>query len=264
MTVGAPPSDGRPRVVIALACQPRSGSSLVARALTAGGHSGRCDEMLNVQLLFGLPRQHGHRALWLRLVMSRWVHRLLARRVKYRTKVSRTLILRYLDLYTGWAVSDDGVLAVKQFWHLYAQNMLEHGLDMGHWGAPVTWVRLVRSDRLAQAVSHVRAEQNQQWTLHHQRRGADVFDEYRITEMLHWIEENERGWDDYFASTGAPHLLIDYRELDEEYESTVRRIFDHVGFGGRPVPPPQLERQRDAVTDEWIERYRSLHPEYAD
>jgi len=249
-----------PKRVIAIACQPRSGSTLLAAALNSTGAAGFCDEMTNAHLLFEGTRRRGEYLFWARLQVSKWWHRLRARRLRGSTKVSRRLALEYVERYPARAMSADGVLAVKQFWQVYRLIMIDNGLDMHHWGVPVVWVRLVRADRLAQAVSLVRAQQSQQWLWNQRAVGTPEYDDDRISAALRGIDEGERGWDDYFTRIGVQPLVIEYTELDEHYDETIRRIFDHVGLSDHPVPAQGTRRQRNAESDQWIGRYQAAHP----
>lgn len=253
-----------PRRVIAIACSPRSGSNLMAEAFNATGVLGHCDEMLSWDVLFDNPRRHGERSLLVRMLVSKWVQRLRRGRLRGQVPLGRRAMGAFLRHYPDTAMSTTGTFTVKLFWHAYQWHLLDNGLDLHHWGAPVTWIRLVRRDRLAQAVSHLRASQTRRWRAGGTATSDEVFDDAGITERLRWMVAAERAWDEYFAVTGEVPLLVDYSDLDTDYDRTMRRVLDHLGYESTPVPPPQLERQRDAVTDEWIERYRSLHPEYAD
>jgi len=250
-----------PTRVIAIACQPRSGSNLLATALNATGVAGTCDEMLHGHVLFPRTLQQGHVLAWLQMRLSNGVHRLRTRQFRGDHWVSRRLVVGHLARYSRRMMSADGVLAVKQFWGLYRMNMLDHGLDMHHWGVPVVWVRLIRNDRLAQAVSEARAQQSSQWRSIDRAVRPVQYDEAAVSRRLATIGECERSWDEYFMRTGESPLVITYEELDRDYEATMRRILDHVGLEGVPVPPPQLQRQRDALNDEWMSRYRAAHPD---
>ena len=254
----------RPTRVIAIACSPRSGSTLVSEAFNATGVLGRCEEMLGPDILFHLPHEHGDWRLAARLWVSKWLHRLKVRRLRNHWLVGRSAARRYLDAYPSYVMGPERVLAVKLFAMHAGWHMVDHGLDVHHWGVPVDWIRLVRRDRLAQAVSHARASQTRQWRASQVAVAEARFDDRLLTDTLAWFGSEERMWDDHFARTGEPHLVVEYSELDHDYEHTMRRILDHVGLSHLPVPPPQVARQRDATTDEWIARYMELHPEYRD
>lgn len=170
----------------------------------------------------------------------------------------------YLRRYPDHVMSADGTLTLKLFWGMYLRYLLAHGLDLHHWGTPVVWVRLVRRDRLAQAVSHVRAFQTSQWRKGLPARAAEQFDADAISYRLQWMSEWDETWAEHIRASGDPVLEVDYADLDHDYTGTMRRVLDFIGHPELPVPPPQLQRQRDTTTDEWIERYRALHPEYRD
>lgn len=112
---------------------------------------------------------------------------------------------------------------------------------------PVTWIRIRREDRLAQAVSWAHALQSGRWvntqtgrTAHYARR--------RIESRMRAIEAAEAGWDQFF--TGRPVTTLTYEALVEGRVEVVLAALDSPGVAWPPAP---LQRQQHAP--DWAQRY---------
>jgi len=54
-------------------------------------------------------------------------------------------------------------------------------------------------------------------------------------------------------------LVIDYEDLSASYESTIAAVLRYIGLAQdapASLPPPRLRRQSDAISDDWVYRYR--------
>lgn len=92
--------------------------------------------------------------------------------------------------------------------------------------------------------------------------GAPVFDLKLIEDCLTCSARAEELWAEFFTRNELEPLAITYEELCADYPGTVRRVFNFL----RIRPPrhfdlgrPRTVRQADALTEEWVERYRALH-----
>jgi trehalose 2-sulfotransferase len=151
----------------------------------------------------------------------------------------------------------DGTFTLKVMWHDLTEVLHRHDVDLDDVGAPITWVRIGREDRLRQAVSWVRAEQTGAWVRTMDELAAPTYDATRIADKLARIDEAEVGWDRYLTERGAAPLTITYEQLDADFATTMRRVFDHLGASGTPVPERPIERQADELNDDWLERFRA-------
>ncbi|CAB4365453.1 MAG: hypothetical protein F2681_15905 [Actinobacteria bacterium] len=251
-----------PTRVIAVAASARSGSTLLCRALGATGEFGDPQELVNPHAVFSPGSFRRRPVLTARLyasMASRWyepgekwekVHR-------YRPGAVRAMLD---DAAHKWGATD-GTLCCKLMWHPYRIAMLEHGIDMGHWGCPVHWVRITRNDRLRQAISHVKAAQTAAWSSDQTVEREAHYDRAIIEHAIRDADDCERAWDTYFEQQGLQPYTIVYEDFDIDYEATVRAALDHLGRPELPVPPRQLHRQSDAQTDEWVARYLAESPQ---
>jgi LPS sulfotransferase NodH len=85
------------------------------------------------------------------------------------------------------------------------------------------------------------------------------FDRAHIARLLGRIEREEQAWNELFGRLGVGPLTVVYEDLVGDHETAVRRTLDFIGV----VPPanlalaPTLEPLADALSDEWVERYRA-------
>jgi len=129
-------------------------------------------------------------------------------------------------------------------------------------------IQLTREDKLTQAISRARATQTNLWVpgKEHNITGKAKFDPQLIDECLACAARAEELWAEFFARNDLDPLAITYEELCSDYPGTVTRVFDFL----RIRPPRQVDlksprtvRQADALTEEWVEKYRALrasHP----
>lgn len=124
-------------------------------------------------------------------------------------------------------------------------------------------IRIQRRDTLGQAVSKARAYQSGQWKMQ-ENQEIDVnvnFDPKLIDRCLKENRREEDVWSRFFERTGAEPFSIVYEELCRDYEGTLRAVFDFLQIRlprGANIGNPVTIRQRDELSREWEERYRSL------
>jgi LPS sulfotransferase NodH len=76
----------------------------------------------------------------------------------------------------------------------------------------------------------------------------------------------EEWWQRFFQEHEiSPHCVV-YEELVADYESTVRGVLGFLGLNSEQtcIPPPRSQKQSDALSQEWQERYRKLSAENRD
>jgi len=123
-----------------------------------------------------------------------------------------------------------------------------------------------RDDIVAQAVSWLRAEQTGAWVLGGSGEisgaaptgRAPRYDERRIAELIHTIEEHNAGWEAWFASAGVTPHRVRYEDLAADPVGTTREILAFLGLSlpeGRGITP-RHRRQADSLNDDWARRYR--------
>jgi len=135
------------------------------------------------------------------------------------------------------------------------------------------WLR--RENMVARAISHFRAKLTGVW--HQAGSSSNSAPAKRIPDSalefdLHEIHRfyclgafQEKSWQQFFKENNiTPHCVV-YEELETNYESTVRGVFEFLGIDSSktPVPKPSLLKQSDALSEDWEQRYRKLIQEAA-
>jgi LPS sulfotransferase NodH len=119
------------------------------------------------------------------------------------------------------------------------------------------FLALSRRDLLRQAISLVRASQTAQWSSDLPARRAPWFDREAIDAAAADVAGQARSWECFFAARGLRPFRVVYEDLDRDYYGVMQGVLAFLGIRGRPVPPPPLRRQADALTEEWVARYRA-------
>jgi LPS sulfotransferase NodH len=123
----------------------------------------------------------------------------------------------------------------------------------------LSFIYLERRDLLGQALSHVRAQQTQQWVSFNAPRAEPVYDGARINEVLALLARAQARWRYYFARNGIPVLHLVYEHVMQAPQETVEAVGRLVGLAETPkVDLDQLgdlNIQRDALSDRWRDRF---------
>lgn len=203
---------------------PRSGSSHLCRLVTSTGVLGKPREYLNLSHEAGLFRDYPYpeHDIWEKIRV-----------------VSRT---------------ENGVFAVKAF---YGQFGRFDPQDIQHNILTLPIVFLTRNDSLGQALSLAKALQTAQWSSRHvEAREAPKYDVELIDTCLNQILHHEVTLRYIFAVNGTEPLHLIYEDFVEDPTGTVRRIGMLLGIDDISIQPQSpLLVQRDAVNEEWRQRY---------
>lgn len=120
------------------------------------------------------------------------------------------------------------------------------------------FVRLVRQDLLAQAISLYRARHSSKYHFYTREEREPVFDAGGIREVLRELVRTNARWELFFRKNGVTPLTVSYEDLVRDRYSVVRRIAQHAGESVRRrdlhVAMP-LQVQRDELSGEWGERF---------
>ncbi len=132
------------------------------------------------------------------------------------------------------------------------------GFDWSGPLAPPHFIHLNRLDRVARAISDVRAEQTGQWRSTSARDGEPSYDAGAIHAALRKHARDEARIRLYFAVNGIVPFELSYEALHADPEDAVARIADFLGVA--LIAPPDhgkvtLDVQRDALNEEWRERF---------
>ena len=126
-------------------------------------------------------------------------------------------------------------------------------------------IHLTRRDRVAQAVSWVRAEQEWVWVVSDDEPAAPVaeptYDPELTTNLVRLIGQSEDGWRSFFSRLGLQPIEVVYEDLIEDFGAGVANLVDRLGLG--PIDPssitPRTMRQANELNAAWIEQYELDH-----
>jgi len=130
----------------------------------------------------------------------------------------------------------------------------------------VLYIHLSRENKLAQAVSLIKAEQTGLW--HIAPDGTEIervappqeprYDFERIKGELAELEAYDAAWNIWFAEQGITPLRIGYESLSANPAATLASICEALG-----VPPPDatevkpgVAKLSDAISLDWMRRFR--------
>lgn len=251
-----PPWDGPPRTWV-VASLPRTGSTLLCNALWDTGRVGAPKEYLN-------PMQV--RDWEARLAPDRWTrgrHRALvgpAVALAGRGRWSDARLRAYLDRVRAHRTGPTGWFGLKIHWHHFEAWFLARGRSPEAFLGPARWLRVVRRDRLRQAVSWARALQTGRWASWQRGYSPPRFSARAIEARLAAIDAGESAWDAWFAGQGLRPRVVVYEDLIADWEGTLRAVLADLDVPPEAqgaLPAPSLRRQADDTTDRWIERWRA-------
>lgn len=190
---------------------------------------------------------------------------------------------RYLAALYRRRTDPSGVLSVKLFWgdiEDLAQDIAPDILDNQPMNDPARvgddvyrrlfallqpilpspiHVALTRRDRIAQALSNVTAASTRKWRKLERQPATPATDStYDFDATVQWlghIDHANAHWRRYFAANAIVPLRVEYEDLADRYDETVRALLDALGRGDAAVPPPRLRKQAGAESAALRERF---------
>ncbi|AAV96646.1 Stf0 sulfotransferase family protein [Ruegeria pomeroyi] len=132
---------------------------------------------------------------------------------------------------------------------------------------PTRYLHLRRRDKVAQAVSRVRAEQSGLWHIAPDGREIErlaphrdpVYDFDAIDSHVRALETYEAGWTDWFLAQGITPLGIDYEDLANTPIEVVSAILAHLGQDPERAQglTPAVAKLSGEESRDWARRYRA-------
>jgi len=223
---------------------PRTGTNLLCEALLKTGVAGRPDEY------FG----YMHEARW----KAEW---------------NVDLPNDYIERVTFEASTGNGVWGVKimmqYFDDLYALlQQVFPGETVDRFAAverafgKLNYVWMTRRDKLDQAISLHKANQNFVWTVERGVRFPDernlIFDSREIDRIRSEIAKHEEDWERYFESVECRPYVIIYEDFIENYQATVNGVLHQLGIQHSiegEIDGSRFQRQRNQLSEKWRNRY---------
>lgn len=228
---------------------PRSGSTLLCDLLAATGSAGR-------------PASY-----YRRQSIPRWTERLGVPPGDERA---------YLDAVVREGRGDSASFGLRLMWEslpelsarlapLFPTSETDRARLEAAFG-PTAFIHLARADKVAQAVSRVKALQTGLWHLgadgsERERNAPEAaagYDPALIRQFVDELEADERAWSDWFARHDIAPLELTYDALSADPVATLRQVLGHLGLDPSAADDvaPRTARLADAQSQDWIARFK--------
>lgn len=127
-------------------------------------------------------------------------------------------------------------------------------------GARAKVVLLKRADRDAHAISFARAILSGVWRKEQEAAGKTEveFSRIAVERARQTLDGQESAWTEMLGELGIEPLLLSYEDVVADPQASVRAVADYVGAvldPGAAVDIPSVERQAEADSRAWAERY---------
>jgi len=135
---------------------------------------------------------------------------------------------------------------------------------------PMLFIHLSRADKLAQAVSYLKAEQSGLW--HVAPNGIElerlaphrepIYDFDAVKGCVEMLTDYDRKWEQWFRLEAIDPLRISYDELSADPKGTLRHVLRRLGLDGAAADgiKPGVKKLADGTSQDWMARYRQdLH-----
>ncbi|CAN5816774.1 Stf0 family sulphotransferase [soil metagenome] len=241
----------RPRASYLICATPRSGTTLLCDLLTQTGQAGAPQSYYRRQDMGGRAKGWG-----------------LAQ------DASVAFDRAYLDAVLRAGAGETDVFGLRLMWgtvgelcerldRLFPEVKTTADLLAQAFGA-VTYVHVSRQDKVAQAISLLRAEQSGLWHLaadgtERQRSGpAGVigYDERRLVALVDELERDDAAWAGFFADAGVTPVSVRYEDLAVRPEAVVGEILQGLGCASTSPVAPRTARMADEISQAWRARFR--------
>jgi trehalose 2-sulfotransferase len=264
-------TDRRPRRTYIICATPRSGSTLLCEALRGTGVAGNPEEHFEALRHSGLPRQPRE---YFPAIEDRSILDLLGRgRGGDRHPLWSAEDYRpYFEWALERGTTPNGVFGTKlmagylgDFVSLLRTIPEYRGLDLADLFPAafpdVRFVRIVRANKLRQAISLWKALQTDAWK--QEQAGAEAEPSFHLAAIEHLIRQmaaDDARWDALFEVLGVKPLTIVYERFTDRYETTTRLLLEDLAI---PIPKglefeERLQRQTNGTNSEWARRYGQL------
>jgi len=274
---------------------PRSGSTLVCHALGETGVAGRPEEYFEALRHSGRPRRPEEYFVGVEdpTIRDHLGERAVGSELQPRSPLwSRAAYDRYLEWAFEAGTTPNGVFGAKLMWGYFGDFVSLLRNVPAYRDVPLaellptvfpdlTFVRVVRANKVRQAVSLWKAVQTATWREDQASAKAvsledgdsppyrSFIEEHRpqlrfhyraIEHLLEQILIEESRWDAFFEHAGIKPMLVLYENFAADYETSTMRLLERLDLS----PPddfefePRMKRQSDNVNDDWVERYSEL------
>jgi LPS sulfotransferase NodH len=274
---------------------PRSGSTLVCHALEETGVAGRPEEYFEALRHSGRPRRPEEYFLGVedQSIRDHLGERSVGSDPQPRSPLwSRAAYDRYLEWVFEAGTTDNGVFGAKLMWNYFGEFVSLLRNIPAYRDVPLaelmpavfpdlTFVRVVRANKVRQAVSLWKAVQTATWREDQASAKAASVEEdgsppyrsfaeahrpqlrfhYRaIDHLLEQLMIEEASWDAFFEHIGVKPILVLYENFAADYETSTLNLLERLDLSCAEdfEFEPRMKRQSDRINDDWTKRYSEL------
>ncbi|MDX6635099.1 MAG: trehalose 2-sulfotransferase [Solirubrobacterales bacterium] len=274
---------------------PRSGSTLVCHALEETGVAGRPEEYFEALRHSGRPRRPEEYFLGVedQSIRDHLGERSVGSDPQPRSPLwSRAAYDRYLEWAFETGTTKNGIFGAKLMWGYFGEfvSLLRNipacrDVPLAELMPAVfpnlTFVRVVRANKVRQAVSLWKAVQTATWREDQANaKAASVEDDgsppyrsfveahrpqlrfhYRaIDHLLEGLLIEEASWDAFFEHSGIKPILVLYENFAADYETSTLNLLERLDLTCAEdfEFEPRMKRQSDRINDDWTKRYSEL------
>ena len=274
---------------------PRSGSTLVCHALEETGVAGHPEEYFEALRHSGRPRRPEEYFLGVedQSIRDHLGERSIGSEPPPRSPLwSRAAYDRYLEWAMDAGTTPNGIFGAKLMWGYFGEFVSLLRNVPAYRDVPLaellpavfpdlTFVRVVRANKVRQAVSLWKAVQTANWredqasanagsieadgsppyrTFIEEHRPQLRFHYKAIDHLLEQLLIEEASWDAFFEHAGIRPILVLYENFAADYENSTLNLLERLNL----APPegfefePRMKRQSDGINDDWTKRYSEL------
>jgi trehalose 2-sulfotransferase len=249
-----PTWNGRPQRTLLICTQNRAGSTLLDEAIYFAGGLGCPLEYYQPGFRPGLAR--------------RW---------------NAAGLREYTAALHRFRTDPSGVFSVKLFWHgvttmvgelkpdEFDSTLLKPTLattpdtyrrifsTLADFFPAPTLVFLSRRDEIRQAVSLYVAGVTGAWRQYERigsgKKELPLYDFDAIVRLLAKIQNHKANWINFFRANQLRYYAIDYEDMEQDYEGTLREFFTAIGRPDASIVPPRLQKQADSHSEDLVGKF---------
>lgn len=132
---------------------------------------------------------------------------------------------------------------------------------------PIHFVHLSREDKIAQAISRIKAEQSGLWHIHADGTERErvkpsqalVYDAHKLAKQVAEYEKEDAAWLTWFGQQNIQPIRVTYEALSNNPQTTLATVLSALGLDPTIAQSvePQTAKLANSESDEWAIRLRS-------
>lgn len=183
----------------------------------------------------------------------------------------------YLAAVLAAGTNGTGVFGLRLMWDAVAPlaarldrlfpGLISDADRFAHAFGARTYLYLSRTDKVAQAVSRLKAEQTGLWHIaadgSERERSAPpqpaVYERERLRGFIDEVEQDEAAWEHWFDANGIIPFRLVYEQLTTDPNAILARVLAALGLEAARAAsaPVRTAKMADAESASWAARYRA-------